>query len=87
MGNKENASSANSRAMAKITVVPTAQLMAQKSVKNITEKFNPMDFISRSLSITPVNDYQKNEQITVRNEETCYLDNSVQRAVEQCRKR
>lgn len=41
----------------KITVVPTAQLLAKPS--NNVEKFNPMDLTSNSsLSITPV-DYQK----------------------------
>ena len=51
--------SANSKSMAKISVVPTSQLMAPKTVKSITEKFNPMDLTSSSLSITPVSDYQK----------------------------
>ncbi|XP_051162087.1 ubinuclein-1 isoform X2 [Leptopilina boulardi] len=42
----------------KITVVPTAQLLAKPSSNNI-EKFNPMDLTGNSsLSITPV-DYQK----------------------------
>lgn len=46
--------------MAKITVVPTSQLLAQKPLKSIqSEKFNPMDLTSSSLSITPVNDYQQ----------------------------
>ncbi|XP_015115221.1 ubinuclein-2 [Diachasma alloeum] len=44
--------------MAKISVVPTAQLMAQKP-KNHPDKFNPLDLTSSSLSITPVNDYPK----------------------------
>ncbi|XP_043669067.1 ubinuclein-1 isoform X1 [Vespula pensylvanica] len=43
----------------KISVVPTAQLMAQKPVKSHMEKFNLMDLANSSLSITPVNDYHK----------------------------
>lgn len=43
----------------KISVVPTAQLMAQKPAKSHVEKFNLMDLTSSSLSITPVNDYHK----------------------------
>lgn len=45
--------------MAKISLVPTAQLLAQKPTKGHADKFNPMDLTSSSLSITPVNDYQK----------------------------
>ncbi|XP_063991841.1 yemanuclein isoform X2 [Diachasmimorpha longicaudata] len=44
--------------LAKISVVPTSQLMAQKP-KNHPDKFNPLDLTSSSLSITPVNDYLK----------------------------
>ncbi|XP_072756402.1 ubinuclein-1 isoform X2 [Anoplolepis gracilipes] len=51
--------SINNSTVGKISVVPTAQLMAQKSVKSHVEKFNLMDLTSSSLSITPVNDYHK----------------------------
>ncbi|XP_011308784.1 ubinuclein-1 isoform X2 [Fopius arisanus] len=44
--------------IAKISVVPTSQLLAQKP-KNHPDKFNPLDLTSSSLSITPVNDYPK----------------------------
>lgn len=43
----------------KISVVPTAQLMAQKPVKSHMDKFNLMDLTNSSLSITPVNDFHK----------------------------
>ncbi|KAI4486172.1 hypothetical protein M0802_012515 [Mischocyttarus mexicanus] len=43
----------------KISVVPTAQLMAQKPAKSHLDKFNLMDLANSSLSITPVNDYHK----------------------------
>ncbi|XP_015171143.1 PREDICTED: ubinuclein-1 isoform X4 [Polistes dominula] len=43
----------------KISVVPTAQLMAQKPTKSHLDKFNLMDLANSSLSITPVNDYHK----------------------------
>ncbi|XP_046743672.1 ubinuclein-1 isoform X3 [Diprion similis] len=46
----------NAANVAKISVVPTAQLMPPKSK---LDKFNPMDLTSSSLSITPVNDYHK----------------------------
>ncbi|EZA53979.1 ubinuclein-1 isoform X2 [Ooceraea biroi] len=49
----------NNSAVGKISVVPTAQLMAQKPVKSHIEKFNLMDLTNSSLSITPVNDYHK----------------------------
>lgn len=49
----------NSSAVGKISVVPTAQLMAQKPIKSHVEKFNLMDLTNSSLSITPVNDYHK----------------------------
>lgn len=49
----------NNSAVGKISVVPTAQLMAQKPVKSHVEKFNLMDLTNSSLSITPVNDYHK----------------------------
>jgi hypothetical protein len=54
----ENATMNNST-VGKISLVPTAQLMAQKPVKSHVEKFNLMDLTSSSLSITPVNDYHK----------------------------
>ncbi|XP_012270052.1 ubinuclein-2 [Orussus abietinus] len=58
-GQYENANvGSSSQPLAKISVVPTSQLMAQKS-KALPDKFNPMDLTSSSLSITPVNDYQK----------------------------
>ncbi|XP_020289262.1 ubinuclein-1 isoform X2 [Pseudomyrmex gracilis] len=50
---------ANNCAVGKISVVPTAQLMAQKPAKAHVEKFNLMDLTNSSLSITPVNDYHK----------------------------
>lgn len=49
----------NNSTVGKISVVPTAQLMAQKPAKSHVEKFNLMDLTSGSLSITPVNDYHK----------------------------
>ncbi|XP_011139998.1 ubinuclein-1 isoform X2 [Harpegnathos saltator] len=49
----------NNSTVGKISVVPTAQLMAQKHVKSHVEKFNLMDLTNSSLSITPVNDYHK----------------------------
>jgi len=54
----ENAT-VNNSTVGKISLVPTAQLMAQKPVKSHVEKFNLMDLTSSSLSITPVNDYHK----------------------------
>ena len=57
---QEYANSTNNVPVGKITVVPTAQLMAPKlSTKNHHEKFNPMDLTSSSISITPVNDFPK----------------------------
>ncbi|KAG8039671.1 hypothetical protein G9C98_000400 [Cotesia typhae] len=44
--------------IAKISVVPTSQLMAQKP-KAHSDKFNPLNLTSSTISITPVNDYQK----------------------------
>ncbi|KAH0550195.1 ubinuclein-2 isoform X1 [Cotesia glomerata] len=44
--------------IAKISVVPTSQLMAQKP-KAHSDKFNPLNLTSSTVSITPVNDYQK----------------------------
>ncbi|XP_014474993.1 PREDICTED: ubinuclein-1 isoform X2 [Dinoponera quadriceps] len=49
----------NNSTVGKISVVPTAQLMAQKPIKSHVEKFNLMDLTNSSLSITPVNDYHK----------------------------
>ncbi|XP_043492647.1 ubinuclein-1 isoform X3 [Polistes fuscatus] len=49
----------NSTTVGKISVVPTAQLMAQKPTKSHLDKFNLMDLANSSLSITPVNDYHK----------------------------
>nr|XP_034171511.1 ubinuclein-1 [Osmia lignaria] len=49
----------NNSAVGKISVVPTAQLMAQKPVKSHMEKINLMDLGNSSLSITPVNDFHK----------------------------
>ncbi|XP_025265547.1 ubinuclein-1 isoform X2 [Camponotus floridanus] len=54
----------NNSTVGKISVVPTAQLMAQKPVKSHIEKFNLMDLTSSSLSITPVNDYHKSSAKT-----------------------
>ncbi|XP_017766357.1 PREDICTED: ubinuclein-1 [Eufriesea mexicana] len=54
----ENSASNNST-VGKISVVPTAQLMAQKPVKSHVEKLNLMDLVNSSLSITPVNDFHK----------------------------
>ncbi|XP_057341519.1 ubinuclein-2-like isoform X2 [Microplitis mediator] len=45
--------------IAKISVVPTSQLMAQKPAKAHSDKFNPLNLTSSTVSITPVNDYQK----------------------------
>ncbi|KAK1131135.1 hypothetical protein K0M31_017428 [Melipona bicolor] len=50
---------ANNSSVGKISVVPTAQLMAQKPVKSHVEKINFMDLVNSSLSITPVNDFHK----------------------------
>ncbi|XP_076237667.1 yemanuclein isoform X1 [Calliopsis andreniformis] len=49
----------NNSTVGKITVVPTAQLMAQKPAKCQVEKINLMKLGNSSLSITPVNDYHK----------------------------
>lgn len=49
----------NNSSVGKISVVPTAQLMAQKPIKNQMEKINLMDLVNSSLSITPVNDFHK----------------------------
>ncbi|XP_012214513.1 ubinuclein-1 isoform X2 [Linepithema humile] len=49
----------NNSTVGKISVVPTAQLMAQKPTKSHVEKFNFMDLTNSSLSITPVNEYHK----------------------------
>ncbi|XP_011684599.1 PREDICTED: ubinuclein-1 isoform X2 [Wasmannia auropunctata] len=48
----------NNFTVGKISVVPTAQLMAQKPAKSHVEKFNFMDLTNSSLSITRV-DYDK----------------------------
>lgn len=50
--------SINNFTVGKISVVPTAQLMAQKPTKSHAEKFNFMDLTNSSLSITRV-DYDK----------------------------
>ncbi|KAL0111850.1 hypothetical protein PUN28_013206 [Cardiocondyla obscurior] len=50
--------SVNNFTVGKISVVPTAQLMAQKPSKSHVEKFNFMDLTNSSLSITRV-DYDK----------------------------
>lgn len=50
--------SINNFTVGKISVVPTAQLMAQKPTKSHVEKFNFMDLTNSSLSITRV-DYDK----------------------------
>ncbi|CAK9819465.1 Ubn2 [Anthophora plagiata] len=56
----ENLAVASSNStVGKISVVPTAQLMAQKPVKSHVEKINLMDLGNSSLSITPVNDFHK----------------------------
>ncbi|CAK9825945.1 UBN1 [Anthophora retusa] len=56
----ENLAIASSNStVGKISVVPTAQLMAQKPVKSHVEKINLMDLGNSSLSITPVNDFHK----------------------------
>ncbi|XP_033223092.1 ubinuclein-1 [Belonocnema kinseyi] len=57
----ENTTLMNNVPIGKISVVPTAQLMAPKlSTLNHLDKFNPMDLTSTSISITPVvNDYPK----------------------------
>lgn len=54
----------NNSTVGKISVVPTAQLMAHKPAKSHVEKFNLMDLTSSSLSITPVNDYHKSSAKT-----------------------
>lgn len=51
--------SCSNSSIGKISVVPTAQLMAQKPVKSHIEKINLMDLGNSSLSITPVNDFHK----------------------------
>lgn len=55
----ENAIASSNSSVGKISVVPTAQLMAQKPVKSHVEKINLMDLGNSSLSITPVNDFHK----------------------------
>ncbi|XP_076280933.1 yemanuclein isoform X2 [Lasioglossum baleicum] len=51
--------SANSTAVGKISVVPTAQLMAMKPAKCHVEKINLLDLGNSSLSITPVSEFHK----------------------------
>ncbi|KAG7198429.1 hypothetical protein KM043_005815 [Ampulex compressa] len=51
--------SVNHSSVGKISVVPTAQLMAQKPAKSHMEKFNLIELTNSSLSITPVNDFHK----------------------------
>lgn len=58
-GQQQQESAVNNSAVGKISVVPTAQLMAQKPAKIPVEKFNLMELTNSSLSITPVNDYHK----------------------------
>ncbi|XP_076619579.1 yemanuclein isoform X1 [Colletes latitarsis] len=56
----ENATVTTSNStVGKISVVPTAQLMAQKPAKCHVEKINLMDLANSSLSITPVNEFHK----------------------------
>nr|XP_033334263.1 ubinuclein-1 isoform X1 [Megalopta genalis] len=50
---------ANNSAVGKISVVPTAQLMAMKPVKCHMDKINLMDLGNSSLSITPVSEFHK----------------------------
>lgn len=58
---KESSSITSSNpGVAKISVVPTALLMPPKSK---SDKFNPIDLTSSSLSITPVNDYNKTSKV------------------------
>ncbi|CAL7936962.1 unnamed protein product [Xylocopa violacea] len=59
-GQHENSTvTSNNSSVGKISVVPTAQLMAQNPVKSHVEKINLMDLSNSSLSITPVNDFHK----------------------------
>ncbi|XP_076676591.1 yemanuclein isoform X1 [Andrena cerasifolii] len=58
-GQQHDSLTVNNSTVGKISVVPTAQLMAQKPVKCHVEKINLMDLANSSLSITPVNDYHK----------------------------
>ncbi|XP_076177072.1 yemanuclein isoform X2 [Ptiloglossa arizonensis] len=56
----ENSSVTTSNStVGKISVVPTAQLMAQKPAKCHVEMINLMDLANSSLSITPVNEFHK----------------------------
>ncbi|KAK0167592.1 hypothetical protein PV327_004969 [Microctonus hyperodae] len=55
----DNNQLSSTASVAKISLVPTAHLLAQKPTKSHTDKFSPMDLTSGSLLITPVNDYQK----------------------------
>lgn len=54
---ESNTITVNNSSVGKISVVPTAQLMAQKPTKS--HALNLMDLTNSSLSITPVNDYSK----------------------------
>ncbi|XP_012136728.1 yemanuclein isoform X1 [Megachile rotundata] len=56
---ENSTTTSNNTTVGKISVVPTAQLMAQKPVKSHVEKINLMDLGNSSLSITPVNDFHK----------------------------
>jgi len=57
-GQQLESAAVNNFTVGKISVVPTAQLMAQKPTKSHVEKFNFMDLTNSSLSITRV-DYDK----------------------------
>lgn len=57
-GQQQESAAVNNFTVGKISVVPTAQLMAQKPTKSHVEKFNFMDLTNSSLSITRV-DYDK----------------------------
>ncbi|XP_018348610.1 PREDICTED: ubinuclein-1 isoform X2 [Trachymyrmex septentrionalis] len=57
-GQQQESATVNNFTVGKISVVPTAQLMAQKPTKSHVEKFNFMDLTNSSLSITRV-DYDK----------------------------
>lgn len=64
---ENSTAAANNSSVGKISVVPTAQLMAQKPVKSHVEKINLMDLVNSSLSITPVNDFHKQSTKTSEN--------------------
>lgn len=58
-GQQHENSAVNNSTLGKISVVPTAQLMAQKPAKCHMEKINVMELGNSSLSITPVTEFHK----------------------------